>query len=652
LGALEKNDDLNHEKRGIKMNRRNSFVLIIICLSLLISMASGLIVDIGPDQAVRFGDTVPFRVSVSDYAGGTLFYTWDFGDGTTIFGSSTTPDFLTIHRYTHKGIYTADLSVTSEHGSSATDTATITVANVESSIVGWGRNDDDQATPPAGNDYVAIAAGVFHSLALKSDGSIKGWGYNYHGQATPPDGNDYVAIAAGDYHSLALKSDGSIKGWGYDISGQATPPEGNNYVAIAAGRDHSLALKSDGSIKGWGYNFFGQATPPDGNDYVAIAAGGDHNLALKSDGSIKGSGRNDYGQATPPEGNNYVAIRGGEYHSLALKSDGSIKGWGYNFFGQATPPEGNNYVAIAARGGHSLALKSDGSIKGWGYNYHGQATPPDGNDYVAIAAGRDHNLALTLDETPPTTTLTTSGTHGTNDWYTSNVLVTLSAIDNVGGSGLPKTEYNLDNPAWTTYTLPFTISDEGTTTVNYRSTDNAGNVEDTKTFTVKIDKTQPEVTISTPTDGATYIQNEMILADWSVSDSVSGIASQSGTVTSGSAIDTTTVGTTTFSVTATDYASNQNTISVTYTIESPAEATEDFIDDIKELNLPQGTENSLTSKLENAIDALNRGNTDAAIIKLEAFISEVRAQQCKKIPCDKADELIAMAQRIIDSIGG
>ena len=36
------------------------------------------------------------------------------------------------------------------------------------------------------NNFVAIAAGYYHSLALKNDGSIVGWGRNNHGQATPP----------------------------------------------------------------------------------------------------------------------------------------------------------------------------------------------------------------------------------------------------------------------------------------------------------------------------------------------------------------------------------------------------------------------------------------------------------------------------------
>jgi alpha-tubulin suppressor-like RCC1 family protein len=245
---------------------------------------------------------------------------------------------------------------------------------------------------------VTIAAGGYHSLALKSDGSLTSWGWNEYGQGNPPKGNDFNAISAGwGNNYLALKSDGSIVGWGRNWDNQATPPDGNDFKAISAGRNHSLALKSDGSIICWGNNEIGQATPPYGNDFIAIDAGNGHSLALKSDGSIVGWGSNHYGQAKPPQGNDFIAISAGQSYSLALKSDGSIVGWGWNGYGQAAPPQGNDFVSIAAGGYHGLALKSDGSIIGWGSNIYRGAIPPDSDDFIAISAGVLASLALKSD---------------------------------------------------------------------------------------------------------------------------------------------------------------------------------------------------------------------------------------------------------------
>jgi formylglycine-generating enzyme required for sulfatase activity len=232
--------------------------------------------------------------------------------------------------------------------------------------------------PPEGKDFVAIAAGTYFSLALKSDGSIVGWGRNTFGQTDTPKGNDFIAISAdaGSNHGLALKSDGSIVGWGnrgvprgWD-HGEARPPGGNNFTAIAAGFSHNLALKADGTIIGWGSNSSGQANPPPGNDYIAISAGADHSLALKSDGSIVGWGSNTFGELDIPEGNDFTAIAAGHDYSLALKSDGSIVGWGHNSHGEARPPLDNDFVAIAAGTRQSLALRSDGRIVGWGDKFN------------------------------------------------------------------------------------------------------------------------------------------------------------------------------------------------------------------------------------------------------------------------------------------
>jgi alpha-tubulin suppressor-like RCC1 family protein len=37
-------------------------------------------------------------------------------------------------------------------------------------------------------NVVAIAAGYYHSLALKSDGTVVAWGYNYEGETNVPAG--------------------------------------------------------------------------------------------------------------------------------------------------------------------------------------------------------------------------------------------------------------------------------------------------------------------------------------------------------------------------------------------------------------------------------------------------------------------------------
>ena len=88
----------------------------------------------------------------------------------------------------------------------------------------------------------AVAAGSFHSLALRDDGTVWAWGSNYSGQLgiessgtgtdslvpiqvhdpTDPSGflHHVTAISAGGIsdpgvgHSLALKDDGTVMAWG------------------------------------------------------------------------------------------------------------------------------------------------------------------------------------------------------------------------------------------------------------------------------------------------------------------------------------------------------------------------------------------------------------------------------------------------------
>jgi len=123
------------------------------------------------------------------------------------------------------------------------------------------------------------------------------------------------------------------------------------------------------------------------------------------------------------------------------------------------------------------------------------------------------------DTTPPETTISLSGVLGDNDWFTSDVTVTLSAMDD---TEVDKTEYSFDNAIWNTYTTPFILTNEGTTTVYYKSTDKAGNPETTKTKTIKIDKTFPSGSITINNDAA-YATSTSVTLTLSAADATSGV---------------------------------------------------------------------------------------------------------------------------------
>ena len=276
----------------------------------------------------------------------------------------------------------------------------------QDAIVSWGDDTYGQVsnTPP-GLDFVQVAGGGNHSLALKSDGSIVSWGDDSDGQVSnTPSGTGFIQVAVGYRHSLALKSDGSIVAWAYDGQGQVTnTPPGTGFIQVAAGRHHSIALKSDGSIISWGYNGHGQVTnTPPGTGFIQVAGGYYHSIALQANGSIVSWGRNDYGQVSgTPSGAGFVQVDGGESHSIALKADGSIVSWGNDNYGQVsgTPP-GLDFVQVAGGYQHSLALKSDGSIVSWGRNDYGQVSgTPSGTGFSMVDAGDFFSLALRGEDT-------------------------------------------------------------------------------------------------------------------------------------------------------------------------------------------------------------------------------------------------------------
>ncbi len=302
----------------------------------------------------------------------------------------------------------------------------------------------------------AFAGLSYHTVTLQNDGTLLAWGYNIYGQlgdgtttnrsnpvvVTDALGNTITGIqsvSAGVFHTVALKTDGTLLAWGRNNKGQlgdgtlvnrsnpivVTDALGNTITGIqsvSAGGDSTVALKTDGTLLAWGYNIYGQlgdgtttkkinpvvVTDALGNTITGIqsvSAGYRHTVALKTDRTLLAWGYNLYGRlgdgttttkhnpvmVTDALGNTITGIQSvdaGRWHTVALKTDGTLLAWGRNTSGQlgdgtttkkinpvvVTDALGNTITgiqSITAGGFHTVALKTDGTLLAWGENTAG-----------------------------------------------------------------------------------------------------------------------------------------------------------------------------------------------------------------------------------------------------------------------------------------
>ena len=300
---------------------------------------------------------------------------------------------------------------------------------------------------------IAISAGAEHNLALKNDGTVWAWGANgfstdRYGQV----GNDStldqltpvqvfsgaIAISAGRYHSMALKSDGTVWVWGRNDSGQLgdntlvhkfTPIQVlgvggvgflSDVVTIYAGGYHNVVVKNDGTLWTWGYNTYGQLadnttvtkkTPIQVmglagvgtlSDVVSVYMGRYHSLFVKSDGTVLSAGQGTYGQlgvntvvnkkvlvnVLRPDGlgnlSGIVSVSGGQYFSFAVDATGNVYAWGSNndgLLGDGTDTQRNLPVQLSGLGpvlfveggdAYAISLMGDHKIKSWGNGTFGE----------------------------------------------------------------------------------------------------------------------------------------------------------------------------------------------------------------------------------------------------------------------------------------
>jgi len=190
---------------------------------------------------------------------------------------------------------------------------------------------------------------------------------------------------------------------------------------------------------------------------------------------------------------------------------------------------------------------------------------------VLVAGGNSNSGYLASAEIytppPPTDTTPPQVSCGAADtvWHGTDVSISCTATDPESG---------LANPADSSFTLMTTVaagSDDANAGTNTRQVCNTKNLCTTAgpIFGNKVDRKAPTISITSPGASATYQLNAVVAASYTCSDGIgSGMFSCQGNVASGSAIDTSSTGTKTFTVNARDNVGNVSSASVTYTVAS------------------------------------------------------------------------------------
>ena len=200
----------------------------------------------------------------------------------------------------------------------------------------------------------------------------------------------------------------------------------------------------------------------------------------------------------------------------------------------------------------------------------------------------------------------------------------------------------------------------GRTTVTFTARDAAGNSATATTTVTVVDTVSPTLAIVSP-EARDYVHSDVLMTSFSAADAASGLAAGMPTaaldgraVANGRSISllTLALGTHSFAVSATDVAGNSRSQTVTFgviaTVDSLIASVNVFAGQ-KKIDDPAVVKR-LLAILNDAKQAVQRGNRAAAIVKLQDFIVQVNAQSGRHITPDAAQILVADAQYVMRTL--
>jgi len=293
---------------------------------------------------------------------GALFVWGSNGNNQLNYSGSPTIPSLTNNRST---IY-REVSLGQNHG---------LFVNSSGILETYGINTFSQSAGNGATNVVKVNTKYNHNLMIATVNTAKklySWGANAFGQCgqtttstittptlIPSDANEYIDIAVGENHSLALRSNNILVACGKNTDGQlgnSTNNNSSNFItvsgniaSIACGANHSAAITQDGILYTWGANGNGQLgigdnlaknipTAVSGSNWTKVVCGQNFTAALNSSNELYSWGSNVKGQLginSQVDSNGPVKVSGswmhigaGNLHMVGITTDGELYSWG------------------------------------------------------------------------------------------------------------------------------------------------------------------------------------------------------------------------------------------------------------------------------------------------------------------------------------
>ena len=308
-----------------------------------------------------------------------------------------------------------------------------------STVLGFGENDNGQIDFDSIDNIEQISAGASHSLALVHDGQVIATGSNEFGQCDVSDWSDIIQISAGQNISAALKTDGTVVttagavDWkdivyvsagdglvvGLTKKGEAllagddnnlynTVSTWENIITVDVYKNHIVGLKSDFTLTDAsldGKSYVGEYIIKIGtvlnsdacvfNNMKTLSVCENYALTLSDDlleigGTIPDIEFIDF--------NNLLQIKTGKSMTVGLKQDGTVvcAGAGCGLFDVFS---WNDIIMTDLSQDHIVGLKSDGTLVADGDNSYGQCDVENLSDVTFISIADTHTLCVHKDGT-------------------------------------------------------------------------------------------------------------------------------------------------------------------------------------------------------------------------------------------------------------